>query len=160
MFITTEATSRVLRDGAAELRWEVFVREQNVPMILEIDAYDLRSDVIHLVGYEVCEDTPCAVIATLRIVPLSNNRYRLGRFAVKYAWRKKGKGSQLLRAAHEHISRLTPIGQEAHILLDAQVQAEKFYEKHGYRPTTHEVFEEAGIAHKEMIAVVASLQER
>lgn len=153
-------TTDYLRCGMVKVRWEVFVEEQNVPMVLEIDARDYRNDVIHLVAIDdaaadtfpsaVCVREPDLVVGTVRIVPDTKDHYHLGRLAVLPQARGQAVGAALVQAVHDYVRMLTPFGVQARILLDAQLQARGFYERLGYRATSEQTFWDAGIEHCEM----------
>ena len=154
--VSTEA----LRQGMVNVRWEVFVVEQDVPMVLEIDARDFRSDVVHLVAIDeasaetfpsaVCVRAPDLVVGTVRIIPDGEHQYHLGRLAVLPRVRGHAVGAALVEAVHEYVRMLTPAGMQAQIVLDAQLQARGFYEHLGYRATSEQTFWDAGIEHCEM----------
>lgn len=146
------------------VRWEVFVDEQDVPMVLEIDARDFRSDVIHLVALDeaLAESFPSAacvpeselVVGTVRIIPDGGHHYHLGRLAVLARARGQLVGAALVEAVHDYVRMLTPVGERATIVLDAQLQARGFYERLGYRVTSEETFMDAGIEHCEMAIII------
>lgn len=148
-----EASTPHLRDEVVAVRWEVFVREQGVPVVLEIDARDMRADVVHLVAL----DATGTVLGTVRIIPDSPGRFHLGRLAVRRSARGSGVGAALVAAVHEHVRHLTPAGGTVRIVLDAQVRAMPFYARCGYAATTGEVFLDAGIEHEEMAVALTGL---
>ncbi len=104
---------------AFALRLEVFVQEQHFQN--EFDQIDDDAD--HVVLYE--GQTP---IAVGRCYVQQGNVWRIGRLAVKKAWRKKGVGSFLMREIETHCMQRGA----AFLVLDAQVQAEPFYTSLGY----------------------------
>ena len=124
---------------ASPIRFEVFVREQQVPTEIELDEHDARS--VHAVGFE--NSTP---VATGRLLPDGH----IGRMAVLKAGRGRGIGSaileRLIAAARER--------GDPKIALSAQVQAVEFYLAHGFH-AEGEVYEEAGIAHQAMVRRLA-----
>lgn len=151
---------------ALSIRLTVFVAEQGVPFVLEVDARDQNPEVCHLLAYEDERpegaddgpDTGCRpALGTCRIIPDGDDYWHLGRIAVRKEARGRALGAALLTAAHEEIARLTPNGRTARIRLDAQVQAEGFYLKQGYRETTGTIFDDAGIAHIEMERSIAGI---
>ena len=86
-------TIRVLRwDDAAPLarpvREEVFVVEQGVPLEMEWDEHDA------LCRHAVAQDGAGRPIGTARLLAEG----RIGRMAVRKAWRRKGVGAALMRA--------------------------------------------------------------
>lgn len=158
-FRIVEALSPELRAAELSVRWDVFVLEQGVPMVLEIDARDARLDVRHLVAL-VDEDAsggtldPGSVIGCVRLITDGPGAFHLGRLAVRREGRGTGCGAALVRAVEALVEELTPAGDTARILLDAQVQARGFYEALGYVATSERIFMDAGIEHVEMALVV------
>ncbi|MDC4233092.1 GNAT family N-acetyltransferase [Actinomyces sp. B33] len=141
-----EATTRDQRLASLAVRWEVFVVEQGCPLVLEIDARDMRDDVVHLNAV----DPSGLTVGTCRIIPDAPGRYHLGRIAVLAGHRGRRVGAALVEAMHAAIAARTPVGGSALVLLDAQVRARGFYEALGYAITSGEVFMDAGIEHVEM----------
>jgi predicted GNAT family N-acyltransferase len=123
------------RDALKNIRYQVFVDEQKVPVELEWDEYD---------------DTATHFIVTLSGEAIACARLKddgqIGRMAVLTEYRNQGIGQQLLRfvirtAAEKNID---------NVYLHAQVSAIPFYEKHGFTPVG-EIFYEANIPHREML---------
>ncbi len=124
-----------LPDEAFQIRREVFVEEQGFRD--EFDEDDKRA--VHLVVFE--EGRP---IGTCRFFKKSEDGagYLIGRIAVRSACRKKHMGARMMEAAEERIRELG--GRRS--LIHAQVQAQGFYEKQGYR-AFGEVEPEQGCPH-------------
>ena len=125
------------RDGARlrAVREAVFVREQNVPLDLELDGLDAHST------HVLAESTAGAAIGTARLLPDGH----IGRMAVLSAWRGRGVGSALLEALlHEARRRELP-----EVVLNAQEHALPFYTRFGF-VTQGDTFDEAGIPHRTM----------
>jgi ElaA protein len=120
-----------------QIRLTVFVAEQAVPLIEEVDDWD--SVATH---YLAClADVPCG---TARLVRLSDDEAKIGRVAVLKSRRGLGLGSALM----EHI--LSNEGAAFRRLrLDSQLTALSFYEKFGFRAAGG-VFMDAGIPHRTM----------
>ncbi|MDQ3216204.1 MAG: GNAT family N-acetyltransferase [Pseudomonadota bacterium] len=117
------------------VRETVFVQEQNVPVDEEWDALDPQC--VHVIA-RAADGTP---IGTGRLTP----ERRIGRMAVLREWRNKGVGDALLLA-------LLAQAQERgwrEVALNAQVDAQRFYARHGFIPGG-ERFMEAGIEHQPM----------
>ncbi|MGO3795700.1 MAG: GNAT family N-acetyltransferase [Pauljensenia sp.] len=143
-----EAVLPGLRAQEIQVRWEVFVCEQDVPMVLEVDARDFRSDVVHLVAL----DASGRALGVVRVIPDGDGHFHLGRLAVRREARGRGIGAHLVRAVHTLLlgqaragASLVPV-----VVLDAQVQAVGFYEALGYARTPGDVFLDAGIEHVTM----------
>ena len=123
------------RDALRAVREAVFVREQGVPLELELDAQD--PDCLHVLARDA-DDRP---IGTGRLTPA----HTLGRMAVLPEWRGRGVGAAMLAA-------LTDLARERRwnaLELHAQVDAIGFYVRHGYLPIGPR-FMEAGIEHQSM----------
>lgn len=132
---------------ASQIRHEVFIKEQGVPLELELDGLD--DSAWHVIIMD--DSNP---IATARL--LLEGRHdqvdsfdqligRIGRMAVRTDRRGQGLGHQLLEA-------LIQKGRELGLMefyLHAQVSAQGFYEKHGF-VAEGELFEEASIVHQAM----------
>lgn len=119
------------------LRFEVFVDEQNVPPEIEIDEKD--DNAIHIIAEEEGVTVGCA-----RAV-LSENSAYIGRIAVKKNLRGRHIGIQICRFVIDYCEEQGC----KYIWLNAQVQAQGFYEKLGFK-SEGEPFMEAGIEHIKM----------
>ena len=122
----------VLAADARQVREQVFIVEQKVPVALEWDASDAVSR--HVVAYDAT-GTP---IGTGRLLPDGH----IGRMAVLPAWRGKGVGRALL----ERLLESAQVVRQQHLVLHAQTQAAGFYRRFGFEKTG-ESFMEAGIPH-------------
>jgi predicted GNAT family N-acyltransferase len=133
---------------AAQLRTEVFVREQNVPADMEMDEYDAAA--AHFVVLDGNR-----VVGTLRVVDLLKDRTRtakIGRVAVARELRGRGIGRRLMIAAIDYAKG----AGFAACCLTAQVPVIGFYEKLGF--SAHgPVFDECGINHRAMTLVLQPL---
>lgn len=134
---TTDTHSKIYKD-AIKIRYEVFVKEQNVPEDLEID--DLEDQSHHLVLYE--NSSP---IGTARIYHVGDGQHKMQRVAILKNKRGQGNGGKLVKAIEQQVHHLQ--GQK--ITLGAQIHALSFYEKLGYAVEGPE-FMDAGIPHREM----------
>lgn len=146
-----EAMVRVKTGGWAELgehagriRSQVFVDEQRIPAEMEWD--DADHDAIHAVAYNRL-DQP---VATGRLLQPSPGVARVGRMAVNRALRGGGLGRLVLNAL---VAAAAARG-DREVMLHAQQSAEDFYRRLGF-VSRGEAFEEAGIAHIEMVRAVA-----
>ncbi|MFT0762390.1 GNAT family N-acetyltransferase [Scrofimicrobium sp. R131] len=137
---------------ASQLRWDVFVQEQQVAPVLELDARDYRPTTTHLVGV----DRDGVVQAAARILPDGNGVFHLGRVVVRQTGRGRGWGRQIMEAAHREVVHLLPPGTTGRLVLEAQVQAIDFYRSCGYQPTDDPRFLDAGIWHQRMDRSIVS----
>ena len=128
------------REAAMRIRMEVFVDEQQVPPHLEPDEYD--ADALHLLATE--GETSVAV-ATARIVNKGNGLAKIGRVAVRKAWRGRHIGDALMQFA---LQTATANGFTV-AALDAQTYVIPFYERLGFT-AEGPVFDDAGIPHRHM----------
>lgn len=117
------------------IRDEVFVRGQNVPLHIELDALD------PLCQHVIARSDDGEAIGTGRLLADG----RIGRMAVLEPWRGRGVGGVMLERLVE-IARARGLRQ---VELHSQVHARDFYERHGFEAYgTH--FFEAGIEHVHM----------
>ncbi|MFX3646165.1 MAG: GNAT family N-acetyltransferase [Paenibacillus sp.] len=127
---------------ALEIRHHVFVIEQQVPAEIEIDQYDVISPDVH----HVLLSTDGQAVATGRLIYYSKDTAKMQRIAVLESYRSFGYGRVLLLAMEE---RARELGL-TYSVLDAQCQAQKFYEKLGYEVISEEPFYDADILHVRM----------
>ena len=122
-----------------EIRHEVFVEEQHVPIELELDEDDLSADHFLVLHKDISgEQVP---IATARL--LKNGH--IGRMAVLAPYRNLSVGRQLLDFV---IKSAQDNGLES-LFLYAQLSAVGFYEKAGFAQQGN-IFMDAGIKHIKM----------
>jgi len=125
---------------ASSLRTEVFVHEQKVPPEMEWDHDDdtaLHAVALNRMGMP---------LATGRLLQHSPGVARIGRMAVKKQMRGSALGHRVLQA----LMNAAKDRGDTHVVLHAQCSAEGFYKRAGFKPHGA-VFEEAGIAHIEML---------
>ncbi len=128
-----------LGEAAAQVRTEVFVQEQAIPLAMEWD--DMDAGAIHAVLFNGL-DRP---LATGRLVKQSPGVGRIGRMAVKRVLRGAQRGREILHALTEEAKKQ---GYNE-IMLHAQLSARNFYGRAGFT-ARGEPFDEAGIPHIEM----------
>ncbi|SIS80623.1 GNAT family N-acetyltransferase [Alicyclobacillus vulcanalis] len=139
--VTTDAE---LRD-CLSIRRKVFIEEQNVPEELEMDEFDALGQAVHVLLY----DEDGSPVATARFRPYRPGEQRVAkvqRVAVLSDARGRGLGKRVMEAV-EALAREEGFSE---IVLDAQLHAEPFYLKLGYRRASDDVFEDAGILHVRM----------
>ena len=132
------ATTPDERADALAVRRAVFIDEQRVPEHLELDGRD--DDAMQFVAYADGEPVGAA-----RLREYDESTGKVERVAVVEKRRGTGLGRELMAkveatATDEGFDRL---------VLHAQVPVVGFYERLGY-DVTSEVFEDAGIPHREM----------
>lgn len=120
------------------IREEVFVNEQGVPLENELDAFEEKS--IHVIGYDH-EHRP---FACARFRPFEDAA-KVERVAILKEYRKDGYGRTLMFA----IERFAKDKGYNKLILNAQVQAQGFYEKLSYE-STGSIFIEENIDHIKM----------
>jgi predicted GNAT family N-acyltransferase len=120
--------------AAIDLRREVFVGEQGVPIAEELDGQDDRA--VHLVAVR-----DGRVDGTCRL-HIAGDRVKLARMAVRRAARRQGIAARLLALADE----LARARGAVRMTLNAQTDAASVYARAGYVPVG-EPFMEAGIEH-------------
>jgi YbgC/YbaW family acyl-CoA thioester hydrolase len=140
--VTTVKTGSwdVLGADAQAIRTAVFVQEQRIPKELESDAADAAA--LHAVAYNRLGEA----VATGRLLAYQPGVVKIGRMAVNRVLRGGHLGQQVLRALTDAAAQ----GGEREVVLHAQRSAEGFYRRLGFEQRG-EPFEEAGIAHVEML---------
>jgi YbgC/YbaW family acyl-CoA thioester hydrolase len=133
-----------LGEHAGRIRTAVFLDEQRIPAEMEWDDGDRTA--VHAVAYNGL-DQP---VATGRLLQQAPGVARIGRMAVHRALRGSGIGRQVLQA----LLAVAAARGDREVVLHAQRSAEDFYRGLGFVPRG-EAFEEAGIAHIEMIRAIA-----
>ena len=129
------------------LRIEVFVKEQNVPIELELDDKDNSVDPIHI-GYFLGN----ILVGVARLIDMDKDVIHIGRVAIDKDYRGKGIGRKLIVGC-ENIAKQI-LKKEVIIELSAQIQAEKFYESLGYNRVNDMIYLDAGIEHVDMRKVI------
>ena len=129
-----------LQKLASPLRTEVFVDEQKVPAEMEWDEAD------HTALHGVAVNRMGMALATGRLLVHAPGVARIGRMAVKKPMRGSDLGARVLHALMD----AARARGDRQVVLHAQCSAEGFYKRAGFAPHGA-VFEEAGIAHIEMV---------
>lgn len=130
--------------ACVSVRWAVFVVEQGVAPVLEVDARDFEPST----AYVLARDEEGRAVGTCRILSEGPARAHLGRVAVLREARGRGVGTELVRFAHAVLARRqTRAGRAVVVRVEAQVRARGFYETLGYRTLPGPQFLDAGIPH-------------
>ncbi len=129
-----KATSQKHFFDLRQVRVEVFVIAQNVPINIELDQFD--RDAIHLVAYEGDD-----ILGTVRLVKTSKGG-KIGRMAILDKYQGLKIGSKLMEAIEETALSL---GMKL-IYLSSQHQVEKFYHRCGFESIGNYYYE-ANIKH-------------
>ena len=119
-----------------DVRTDVFVREQSIPLALEYDEHDLTCT--HAVVYDGLKP-----VATGRLD--FQQQGRIGRVAVLESYRRRGLGTLVMQALEE----MARSGQADQLWFHAQISAVPFYLSLGYSVVGDE-FMEADIPHVSM----------
>ena len=125
------------------LRTEVFVNEQNVPIELELDEKDNSEYSIHI-GYFKDDK----LIGIARLIDMDKEVIHIGRVAIDKNHRGEGIGYKLILGC-ENIAK-NVLNKDFTIELGAQLYAENFYKKLGYNRVNDNIYIEAGIEHIDM----------
>lgn len=120
------------------IRLLVFVHEQRVPVSEEVDVWDASA--IHFLAR-----LNGKAVGTARLVQLDDGTAKIGRVAVLKPYRQQGVGSALMTAVIAHAKSMCH-----RLILDAQVTAQGFYQRWGFKTTGSE-FMDAGIPHVRMV---------
>ena len=118
-----------------DIRYRVFVVEQQIPEELEQDEQDPVSQHI------LARTAGGLAVGTGRLLPDGH----IGRVAVLADWRRYGIGRQLM----EHLIELARQQGHKTVHLNAQISAQAFYTRLGFH-SEGEPFQEAGIPHQSM----------
>lgn len=138
MFEVKLVTTDEDRERAFELRKEVFVKEQGVPLSLELDEYD--GTATHFLVNEG-ENS----IATARLREVEPKVGKVERVCVLNNYRGKRLGALIMEAVEQYAKKAA----FEKLKLNAQSYAIPFYEKLDYTVTSPE-FMDAGIPHRAM----------
>lgn len=134
---------------AFDLREEVFVDEQKVPVEYEIDERDSLDDTVHVGVFENNE-----ILATARIMNINKDVVYFGRACVKKSCRGKGVGKFLFLKMEETVKNSKKENEKKIIKFSAQYHAMTFYEMLGYSKDNEDIFVEVGIEHIKMSKIV------
>ena len=143
-----------LRTAVADVRLEVFVGEQAVPLAQEIDARDEEATTIHLLA-SGADGTPLGA-GRILMEPEHPGRVHLGRLAVRSIARGTGLGTRVV-AALEQTALSHSDRPRVEVVLSAQERTMGFYESCGYQVLSGHRYLDAGIWHQDMARTVSSI---
>ena len=129
------------------LRIEVFVKEQKVPIELELDDKDHSDNTVHI-GY-FHEDN---LIGVARLIDMDKDVIHIGRVVIDKEYRGQGIGRELIIGCENIAQQI--LKRKIIIELNAQIQAENFYKSLGYNRVNDKIYLDAGIEHVDMRKVI------
>ena len=125
------------------LRIEVFVKEQKVPIELELDDKDHSDNTVHI-GY-FHEDN---LIGVARLIDMDKDVIHIGRVVIDKEYRGQGIGRELIIGCENIAQQI--LKRKIIIELSAQIQAENFYKSLGYNRVNDIIYLDAGLEHVDM----------
>jgi predicted GNAT family N-acyltransferase len=143
-FQVIKTTTKEEFDLAYQVRVDVFVHEQGIPVEEELDDQDSVST--HFLLYDTSIQ-PQKAIGTCRLVPSDTKECHLGRLCVLKEYRMKGLGVLL----SEYFDQEARKQNYSTVAIHAQSYARHFYERLGYQQTDEPPFLEVGIEHIHMV---------
>ena len=129
------------------LRIEVFVKEQKVPIELELDDKDHSDNTVHI-GY-FHEDN---LIGVARLIDMDKDVIHIGRVVIDKEYRGQGIGRELIIGCENIAQQI--LKRKIIIELSAQIQAENFYKSLGYNRINDKIYLDEGIEHVDMRKVI------
>ena len=134
------------RDAAYAIRYAVFVKEQSIPVELEIDEYDPNAE--HALAFV---DGQCVATARVYLDQQNPSKAKIGRMAVLKEFRGQGIGTALLG----EVIRAGMMQGASVFELNAQKSAAPFYAKLQFKPDGA-IFDEVDIPHQCMRLVLGT----
>ena len=125
------------------LRIEVFVKEQKVPIELELDDKDHSDNTVHI-GYFHDDN----LIGVARLIDMDKDVIHIGRVVIDKEYRGQGIGRELIIGCENIAQQI--LKRKIIIELSAQIQAENFYKSLGYNRVNDIIYLDAGIEHVDM----------
>ena len=129
------------------LRIEVFVKEQKVPIELELDEKDYSENTVHI-GYFNNDN----LIGVARLIDMDKDVIHIGRVVIDKEYRGQGIGRELIIGCENIAQQI--LKRKTIIELSAQIQAENFYKSLGYNRVNDKIYLDAGIEHVDMRKVI------
>lgn len=128
------------------LRRAVFIDEQAVPEVLELDGHD--HDALHFICVDdddEGDDDKRPALGTARLRAIDTDTAKVQRVAVGRQHRRSGVGRLVMQALHDEARKRG----HRRIRLSSQVSAIEFYEGLGY-VAEGGIYDDAGIPHRDM----------
>ncbi len=140
-----------LRAAMNAIRMTVFVNEQGVDPLAEIDARDQDPRTLHVVAL----DDDGTALGTARLLPPhhAGEPAHIGRVAVEAAARGRGVGALLMTALEASALERYGVDGRVSVELSAQEQALGFYARLGYVARPERYLDEA-IWHRDAVKVI------
>ena len=129
------------------LRIEVFVKEQKVPIELELDEKDNSENTVHIGFFDDNK-----LIGVARLIDLDKDVIHIGRVVIDKEYRGQGIGRELIIGCENIAQQI--LKRKTIIELSAQIQAENFYKSLGYNRVNDKIYLDAGIEHVNMRKVI------
>lgn len=127
-----------------EMRNEVFIQEQKVPVEIEMDSYDETA--VHILA--TYREKPCG--AARLVISDDKMMGKIGRVCVLSSYRRKGIGRKIMEHAIQELRRI--LEKDGKAKLGAQTHALKFYESMGFQLVPGEEYLAAGgVPHRDMV---------
>lgn len=126
------------------LRIKVFVKEQKVPMELELDEKDNNENTVHIGFFDNNK-----LIGVARLIDLDKDVIHIGRVVIDKEYRGQGIGRELIIGCENIAQQI--LKRKIIIELSAQIQAENFYKSLGYNRVNDIIYLDAGIEHVDMM---------
>ena len=118
------------------LRIEVFVKEQKVPMELELDEKDNSENTVHIGFFDNNK-----LIGVARLIDLDKDVIHIGRVVIDKEYRGQGIGRELIIGCENIAQQI--LKRKIIIELSAQIQAENFYKSLGYNRVNDKIYLES-----------------
>ena len=129
------------------LRIKVFVKEQKVPIELELDKKDNNENTVHIGFFDNNK-----LIGVARLIDLDKDVIHIGRVVIDKEYRGQGIGRELIIGCENIAQQI--LKRKIIIELSAQIQAENFYKSLGYNRVNDKIYLDAGIEYVDMRKVI------
>ncbi|WP_159460913.1 GNAT family N-acetyltransferase [Polynucleobacter kasalickyi] len=130
--------------SAYQIRYQVFVLEQNISVNLEIDEYDSKARHLILLFNEQAIGTARIFLDHTEVM----GNFKIGRLAILQEFRGQGLGKKMMG----HLIQYAEENFYQRITLHAQINALSFYEKLGFIADPNKFYED-GVLHQKCTLV-------